>query len=404
MKIALVHPASPNPAKSALIWPPLGLCRIAGYLEDDGHEVMIVEDALDHLSLDDIIEAVAHCDMVGVGAMTLQAQRATEIARAVREVARESLLVAGGPHFSALAEPRDPFDVVVVGDGEIVMSFLARGGQPAPVMRGGPLGHYQPISFRWIDYACYGDHLIDRRRAISILTSRGCPHECKFCGSPRLFGRRVVHYPVDAVAENMRELTKEHGIRCFRVMDDTFTASPRRVSEFCRAVAGEGYAMSCLTHIRNVPRVDWSEVRQAGFEFVALGIESADDGILAMANKHQTRAEMRAAVALLHDANIKVEALFMIGLPGETKETLRATIDFASELACHRTHAQFFTPFPGCAFRDEILAGRHGKMLTDDFARMNHREPMFLPEGIHLSDLMSGAKEFFTYCHREIGK
>ena len=97
-EVVLIHPQSYNPSKSALIWPPLGLCRIASYLEKRGHEVKIIEDALNKYEISEIEEQIGDCKLVGIGAMTLQTPRARVIASSIRTVHPKKFIVVQKPY------------------------------------------------------------------------------------------------------------------------------------------------------------------------------------------------------------------------------------------------------------------------------------------------------------------
>lgn len=399
MKVGLVHPRTENQAKSDLIWPPLGLCRIARFLRDRGHEVSVIEDALDRPDLDQIIGRASGMDFVGFGAMTLQAPRVEYLLSCIRQTTG-AVLVCGGPHYSATQKLAANCDALVVGDGEL--AFLEIIGGKRGLVAGRQSQEYIEADFSFVDYPRYGDHLIDGTRAISLLTSRGCPFGCRFCGSPKAFGRSVTYYPLQEVVSNMSRLSSKYGFRAFRIMDDTFTLNNRRVIEFCDLVSPFGWRMSCLTNVRTVRAATLQRMRSAGFEFVAIGAESANEAVLKLANKRQSQEDIRRAVAMINDAGLKAEVLFIIGLPGETVGSLSETISLAKELKAYRVHAQFFTPFPGCEFHDQIE--RFGTIIERDYNKWTHRVPVFVPHSISYDVLLSLANEFFSMLGRTVGK
>ncbi len=398
MKIGLIHPQTSNPAKANLIWPPLGLCRIAKFLTNHGHEVQIIEDALNKYDMGHIVAATSGLDFVGIGAMTLQVPRVEELLSHIKENSK-AVTVCGGPHYSAVRELPPGCDTLVVGDGE--QAFLEIINGKRGVIFGRQLKDYIDVDFSFIDYTKYGDHLIDGTRAISLLTSRGCPFDCRFCGSPMMFGRTVTNYPLDVVVSNMSRLSDQYNIKAFRIMDDTFTVDNKRVDQFCDLVEPFGWRMSCLTNIRTIDDNVLKNMKRAGFEFVAIGAESADPTVLRLANKRQNKNDIRNAVSKINSAGLKAELLFMIGLPGETVKSLSDTIRFAGELDAYRTHAQFFTPFPGCEFRNNI--DKYGTIIEHDYKKWTHRTPVFVPHTISYDDLISLAEQFFATIGRRVG-
>lgn len=398
MKIGLIHPSADNSAKVNLVWPPLGLCRIARFLTNHGHEVSIIEDALNKYDVERIVGRISDCDLIGVGAMTLQVPRVDSIVSRLRRHSG-ALFVCGGPHYCATRTLAPPFDALVVGDGEQAILEIISGKRG--IVFGKPSIEYLDVDFSFIDYPRYGDHLIDGTRAISLLTSRGCPFDCNFCGSPKMFGRSVTNYPLEAVVANMARLSSRYNITAFRIMDDTFTLSNERVIRFCDLVAPFEWRMSCLTNVRTIKSDTLRQMKRAGFEFVAIGAESANATVLALANKKQTKGDISTAVSKINSAGLKAEVLFMIGLPGETPDSLSETIAFASSLKAYRIHAQFFTPFPGCEFHDNIDA--YGTIIEPDYRKWTHRVPVFVPHTIAYDRLLTLADEFFSLIGRKIG-
>lgn len=399
MNVALLHPGTSNHAMASLVWPPLGLCRIATHLRRHGHAVRIIEDSLNHYDLERIATEAAGAELVGIGAMTLQAPRAEAAIAAIRRRSAVPIVV-GGPHYAATRTLPAGADALVVGDGEQALLEVAQGARG--LLEGRSVPEYVPVDFDPIDYPRYGDHLIDGTRAISLLTARGCPFNCRFCGSPALFGRCVTDYSLGEVVENMAGLAERYGLAAFRIMDDTFTLRPARIYEFCDRVDGRGWRMSCLTNVRTVQFPVLRRMRSVGFEFVAVGAESGDDNVLALSGKQQTRWQIQAAVEMIQASGMKAEVLFIIGLPGETRESLQATMKFALGLGAHRVHAQFFTPFPGCEFARDLA--KHGRIVEPDYAKWTHRLPVFVPHAISYDALLDGGREFFAALGREVGK
>jgi len=402
-KIALIHTASDNPSQKSMVWPPLGLCRISSYLKSKGHEVHIIEDALEHEKTYKKLEEIIHFDLFGFSAMTLQYDRAYRFVYQISDFPKHPILVGGGAHFLDTKE-EGLFDAIVSGDGEIAIEKILNGERGIVV--GKSLKEYQPISFDDIQYSRYGDHLIDGSRAISIITSRGCPFRCNFCASPKMGG--VVYYPINKVVQNIVDLSNKYNIKNIRVMDDSFTVESKRVKEFCKIIKPHNMNLACLTHISAVRPEDCKIMKEAGFNFVAIGVESANYEITKLANKGINKDKVLKAVSYLQDAKIEIEALFMIGLPGETKKTAEETLNFAKmlkkEYGVKRTHFQFFTPFPGSKFTEEIRQGKHGFILNNDWNKFDHRRPVFLPNGISHDDLVDIGKKSFQIEQRKTYK
>jgi anaerobic magnesium-protoporphyrin IX monomethyl ester cyclase len=223
-----------------------------------------------------------------------------------------------------------------------------------------------------------------------LMTGRGCPYDCQFCGAPQLYSRKVRLFPMDMVKEIMEQHRRIFGSNQCRVMDDTFAISSKRVQEFCDMV-GTNFGpnrMSCLTHCQTADLDTMKLMKQTGFDIVAYGIESGNDEVLKLINKGTTVEQSAKAVQIARQAGLDVEALFMIGLIGDTESSINDTIEFAVKhnhpSQYNRQAAwnwfQFATPFPGSRFFNE--ADKHGTVLTRNYDEYHHQKPVFVPTGL----------------------
>jgi radical SAM superfamily enzyme YgiQ (UPF0313 family) len=393
-KILLVDPAFAHLVDGC--FPPTGLCRVARHLEDHGHEVVLVGDALNEGRTDilRVIEREAP-SVVGFGAMTMQIPRVRELRHAIHEAGRERpLLVLGGPHVSLMDDPEpylDGFDAVVRGDGEQPMLEILNGARG--LLYGSPDHPYVPIEYSQLEGDPYTYWSVRDRRAAGIMTSQGCFGRCKFCCTPTHFGRKLVEYDLAAVVDNMELLSRQHGFRAFQIWDDLFTARPSRVREFCERVAPKGWALSCLARADTVRPKDLKRMREAGFQGIAIGVESGSEPVLRLAQKDILPDRVRRAARDIREAGLALETLWIIGLPGETLETARESIRLAEELGA-TVYAQFYKAYPGSAFHREIESGQHGTLLNARGEDFDPQRPAFLPEGMTEKQLRKLAAEW----------
>jgi anaerobic magnesium-protoporphyrin IX monomethyl ester cyclase len=206
---------------------------------------------------------------------------------------------------------------------------------------------------------------------ISMTTSRGCPFQCIFCVGRQMVGPRVRYRSPARVVD---ELAYLHGLKFHQIniADDLFTANKKR----CLAVCDEIISRNLKTMWTCFGRVDMvsprilERMRQAGCDAICFGVESANAGILKTIKKRITTQEVLAAVAMCLDAGITPHASFILGLPGETPETLKETTDFGKMLKDKGAMCGFhvLAPFPGTAVREE-----HEKLgikiLTNDWSQ-----------------------------------
>lgn len=183
---------------------------------------------------------------------------------------------------------------------------------------------------------------------ISIYTGRGCKSHCTFCLWPQTVGgHRYRTKSPQHVAEEIR-LAKQYfpQVKEFFFDDDTFTDDLPRAEAIARELGKMGITWSCNAKA-NVPRKTLQVLRDNGLRLLLVGYESGNQQIL-----HNIKKGMRIEVAEeftknCHELGIKIHGTFILGLPGETKETIRETIDFAKRINPHTLQVSLAAPYPG---------------------------------------------------------
>jgi len=373
--VLLINPAYPLSETPS---PPLGLAYLAGALEAAGATVDILDLVVMPKTADTIAEAIDafQPDAVGVTAVTMTAESAFDIIREVKQAAPDVLTMMGGPHATfttaeTLAAVPE-LDVIVRGEGEQTLldllaerrrpgrwatipglAFRNGGGiqetawrkpvddldnLPAPARHGLPLGRYRTLGM-----------------PVSVTTSRGCPFQCAFCVGRRMVGARVRYRQPLRVVDEIETLAAL-GFRQINLADDLFTANPRHCRAICDDIIRRGL------HIRwsSFARVDTVSVdlltrmREAGCHAVSFGMESGNQDILKRVRKKITLKQAETAVTMCRQAGLEAHASFILGLPGETPETLDQTMAFARRLRDQGLSYGFhlLAPFPGTAIGD----------------------------------------------------
>ncbi|MEJ5357947.1 MAG: radical SAM protein [Desulfobacterales bacterium] len=391
MRVLLINPFYPIGETPS---PPLGLAYLAGALEAAGIEVRVLDLVVTPggaRRLETLLAEFAP-QAVGLTAVTMNVDRALSLAAAIKRLDPAALTVLGGPHASFCAEKTlaacPALDVVVRGEGEETLVELCRA-----IERRRPLSSVRGITVREGDgfrstpdrpFLADLDRLplparhllpLGRYRAlglsVSMTTSRGCPHRCIFCVGRRMVGPRVRLHGVRRVVDELAELSAL-GFPQVNLADDWFTADARR----CRAVCDEILARGLNIRWTSFARVDsvsealLCRMKAAGCAAVSFGLESANRGILRTAKKGITPEQARAAVEACRRAGVTAMASFILGLPGETPETLAETLAFGEELAARGLQYGFhlLAPFPGTEVR-ERSAALGLRILTDDWSR-----------------------------------
>lgn len=195
-------------------------------------------------------------------------------------------------------------------------------------------------------------------RMTSILVGRGCANNCAFCLVKTVSGGADCRRSVQSTVKEMRECVEKYKIKNFYLRADNFTTDRSWVTAFCEEIIRQGLPVAWFAN----SRVDTIDVglaklmKRAGCVMLGLGIESGSQEILDRANKKITLTQSRAAVAACRAAGILTYLFFVLGLPGETRETLKQTLRFALELDGDFAEFHEAYPFPGTLIYDSAQA------------------------------------------------
>jgi len=358
---------------------PLGLGYIAASAKMAGYEVRFFDPNVQDITPDQIAQQVDRNKptLVGLSFMTPQFFSARKWSQAIKAVSPETPLVLGGAHSSVMPSETlneiPEADFVVIGEGEATTVELLE----ALVQKQTDLSHIPGLAWRdqglirlnsfrepiedldsmpfparsIIDQTLYRaqSFLSYSRKAATIYTSRGCPGRCVFCCSGHALRSRVRERSIQNVMEEIALLRSEYRVDYLLIKDDTFTMRKSRVSEFCRALASEhpGLRWHCMGRVNTVDYDLLAEMKASGLNDIFFGIESGNDEILKRSHKGITTSQVRLAVDSCAKLGIRTYGAFIVGLPGETPETARQTIEFAKSLPLTMAGFSILIPYPG---------------------------------------------------------
>jgi len=395
MRIALV---SPKWNKRANDYPPLGLAYLAAVLERAGHQVGVFDCGLDpDTPLEEDVRHVCAFDphIVGVTAMTSLYHNALETAILLKAYLGRSIIV-GGPHATVYPErvlAESPvIDYVVRGEGEETILELVH------ALDGGnrDLSTINGLTYRLRgevvsnpDRALIADldalpfparHLFDLKRyglctpegqpMVTILSSRGCPYNCSYCFKGIVGRTHRQRSPGNIIAE-LQRVIDHYGIRNFYFIDDLFTIDLRRLEAITERLIAEKLDIrwQCLGRVDRVNVEILQKMHTAGCRRIHYGIESGNREVLQRIGKGIRLDQVRQAVRWTQEAGIHVKGYFMLGLPGDTEETMQQTIDLATELNLDEAMFSLTTPFPGTRLWDELVSKKPKTEYNRDFTR-----------------------------------
>ncbi|MCC6156810.1 MAG: radical SAM protein [Deltaproteobacteria bacterium] len=225
---------------------------------------------------------------------------------------------------------------------------------------------------------------LSRRRFLCLSPHRGCPYSCSYCTAPAHYGHRVRKRSVENVVAELRRNATESGVVDHFMWADTFTIDRAYVMELCRAIVDSGLRVrwTCNSRLDTVDEEMMAAMAAAGCWMMSFGIESPDPVVLHLANKDprtRDRKDLYAPLATARRLGIRTVAHFILGLPGDTPDTIRRTVSFARSLPLD--FAQFYAaaPFVGSPLHEQ--AERNGWLSpSTTFARMDQsRASLNLP-------------------------
>lgn len=351
---------------------PMGLYFVGAVLREDGHEVSLLNCHDRRDRPEDIAAALVafRPDVVGVSVLNANRWGGIDIARMAKRLLPHAVVVFGGVAATCLWEHFlggfPDIDYIVLGEGEYILRDLLRhlerkdeaaiASLPGLAFRDGgrPRRNPPPPPIEPLDslpnpalYFTYSH----------VALTRGCPADCAFCGSPRIWGRRVRFFGADRFVEQI-VLLRRRGVTFFFVSDDTFTLKKSLVVEVCRQLAERcpDIAWAAISRIDCVDEELLFWMRRAGCIQISYGVESGDPGIRDFLNKRLDPADIRRAFDLTVRHGMMARAYFIYGSPGETDETIQRTLDLMDQIRPLGAIFYLLDVFPGTALYDRFRA------------------------------------------------
>jgi len=366
MKFSFINP-SPNSESMYMVptaWPPLGILYCAGVLKAGGIEVSLLDQPAKRFSLDQTVNWVKKedPDIIGFSVLLSAAKEAPKIAERVKAENPNITVVFGSHHATFNAErilEKYPFvDIVVRGEGEHTSFEIAR-----CLEKQRELDKVEGVTFRRngmivsnpdrplnkdVDALPFPDRdlagvqyksaifgvKINSRKFTTMLSSRGCPFNCSFCGIRKFTRRAWRPRSVENVMAELEYLQSE-GYEQFLFADDNFTLDAKRVSKLCRSIKKEGMDIEwfCDSRVDHVSYDMFRDMVNAGCRCLFFGIESANQRILDYYRKGITPEQSEKAVRNARKAGIDIiVGSFIVGAPDETQREIVNTLQFANKL------------------------------------------------------------------------
>jgi len=377
LKVCLVNPG----VLEKPLHPPIGIMSIAAYLMENGIECDILDlggERLDKVDIKGLLQDKSP-DVVGITCYSGPwIRRAIKISKIARELGIP--IVWGGPHPTTVPQQTlesGYCDVVVRGEGEITMLELVK-----VLEDDADLGKVKGISFllngsyvetpprplieTLDDLPAPAWHLLGNlekylrefygRKAIPMVTSRGCPYRCAFCETKVMYGYRWRGRSAQKIVEEIKTIKSLcPKVGALNFADDNFAVDSNRVEEFCRVSREMDLYWSCDIRADQITDSMLHRMKEGGCRHIYIGLESGSERILEVIKKDINVDTILKAFNIAKNAGVKTTAAVMVNLPGETLRELKLTLDLIKMVNADVLDFSIYTPYPGTELYEMAL-------------------------------------------------
>ncbi|RJQ47410.1 MAG: radical SAM protein [Nitrospiraceae bacterium] len=372
-KVLLVFPDYKGGHFGALR-PPAGLGYIAETLKAHNIEYDVVDMAAG-ASMEELKEKIDSFrpDLAGISLMTFMYRRSYEIISFIKKVNPSLHIIAGGPHISTLREnvlsECPAMDYGAVLEGEQAILELCRGADPSSIKglihKSGDtiifnserafIEDLDKVPFPKFEKFPLNKYVTEE---IGIVSSRGCPYGCIYCPVKAAIGRQWRKRSADNIIAEI-QYWHNKGYRQFSMLDDNFTFDRDRVIELCSRIRDmnlNGLELNCNNGVR-ADKVNYEilkHMKEAGFAYLAFGVESGNDRVLKNINKGVKMDVIEKAIQDAISLGFKVTLFFIVGSPGETIHDVRDSVNLAMKYPVFDARFYNLIPFPQSKLYDWV--------------------------------------------------
>ncbi|MBF0516168.1 MAG: cobalamin-dependent protein [Nitrospirae bacterium] len=397
-------------AEHAAIEPPFLIASIASYLRNNNCSVQIIDANALGLTPEETASAVNEISphlaaVIVYGSQPSASTQTMDIAGAICKALREytqAKIAIGGLHPSALPErtlKEEAVDFVVDGEGPVTLRLLIEaihsgtkhyetvpglwyyeGGEIKGTVRPGllrnidelfPAGAWDMLpmdKYRAHNWHCF-DNIDSRMPYAAIYTSLGCPYSCVFCCINAPFGKPTLRYRSPAaVAAEIRLLRQKYGVKNIKIIDELFIFNEAHYMKILEPLIGEGLDLNFWAYARidSIKEKNLVKMKQAGVNWLALGIESAVSAVRDGVDKKIKSKAIGSVIREIHNAGIRVIGNYIFGLPDDTIATMEETLQMAVDLNCEFANFYCAMAYPGS--RLYSIAVEEGWELPDKWS------------------------------------
>lgn len=400
--IILISPEYNFPIWSEM-YPNGALATLKAVAQKEHVGVYSIQMVADKFTLEMLLERIPilEPEYIGITFTTFQTKSVKEICRAIKE-RWEIPIIAGGAHVSSIGasivEDFPDIDIFVAGEGETIFRDILRGGYKSYKSR----VYIKCNQFEKLDELPMPDYSFENldkytgapppsaRPSMFMMASRGCPSQCTFCNKA-VYGSHVRYKSPERVIKELRQL-HDMGAKEVFFQDDTLNLNYEWLNEILDRIQSEKFGMVYRAPFRaNEKLISYSllkKLRDTGFWLIFYGVESGDEQILKSVKKGLTIPEIERAFRLTQEAGIKTEASFIVGLPGETHQTVKKSWELYKRLKPFWAGFSAAVPFPNTELT------KTGKVLDFNYDHYRFGAPLMETDELSASDIINYANTF----------
>ena len=396
-RVLLVYP--PQDVEWPGLTPPMGPGYLAETLQKQGIEYDVLDMNLGY-GIRHLLKKIEHFrpDLVGMSMITRNYRGFYRILERIKLHDNQIKIVSGGPHVTIFKEQAlrecPAIDYGVTREGEATLVELCRGEVAEDSIKG--------LLYRKNGDICYtGDREftadLDRLpwpryekfelskyfKEISVITSRGCPHQCIFCVRHTL----TPVYKARSAGNVGKELEYWYakGYRAFNIEDDNFNLIQERVYAVCDEIERRrlrGLVLRCSNGLR-ADRADRNllkRMREVGFRYLAFGVDAGNDRMLKVVKKGERMEDIENGIRNACELGYKIKLFFVIGNPTETTEDVEDMVRLCRKYPVQEVHFNNVVPYPGTELYEWVRNNNHFLRQPEEYlnnASFWEKKPIF---------------------------
>jgi len=401
--------------------PPFWIAVMAAYLRNNNFSVEVIDANAENISPQETADKVKQIDPLLTAVIVYGSQPsastqnmtiAGKICRSVKENTSSKVAI-GGLHPSALPSQtlqEEKVDFVIEGEGPFSLKSILdvlkshqtdfsrvpglwyygdgniKSNASALLIKN--LDEVLPVAawdllpmqkYKAHNWHCFDD-IENRRPYGAIYTSLGCPYSCVFCCINAPFGKSGIRYrSPELVIEEIGLLVENYAVKNLKIVDELFVLNESHYMTIVNLLLKKGYDLNIWAYARvdTVKPENLKKMKQAGINWLALGIESANPAVRDGAEKRMRVKDIKNVVQAIQDEDIRVIGNYIFGLPDDTLETMRETLDMAMDLNCEFANFYCAMAYPGSKLYD--IAIKEGWEMPKEWHGFSQHSYEMLP-------------------------